>query len=93
MQQNAYFVSAVATWPVEIKAIDSSHWQAVMPVLVVYKNPQYQQKQTLEVTIHFTQVPSGVRGLAMTSLQAKVSEPACECKSSTDDQSKVETQQ
>jgi hypothetical protein len=52
-----------------------------MPLLVVYQNPQYQQKQTLEVTITFTTAPSGqgIRGLAITSLQAKTITPACQC--------------
>lgn len=84
IKSNSYYVSAVATLPPEIKALGTNQWQANMPLLVVYKNPQYQQKQTLAVTITFTEVPSGqgVRGLAITSLQSKVSSPACECKPS-----------
>ncbi len=78
---NSYFVSAVATLPPKIKALDANNWQANLPLLVVYQNPQYQQKQTLEVTINFTQAPSGqgVRGLAITSLQSKVIKPTCKC--------------
>lgn len=87
VQKNYYFVSAVATLPPEIKAINATQWQATMPLLVVYKNPQYQQKQTLEVTINFIQAPSGqgIRGLAITSLQSKVSQPACQCPPETDE--------
>lgn len=81
VEKNAYFVSAVATMPPEVKVINETQWQATMPVLVIYKNPQYQQKQTLLVTINFSQAPAGqgVRGLAINNLQAKVSQPACEC--------------
>ena len=81
VKKNDYFVSAVATLPPQIKTISNHSWQAVMPLLVVYKNPQYQQKQTLEVTIEFTTTPAGqgVRGLAITSLQAKEAEPPCQC--------------
>ena len=81
VQKNNYYVSAVATMPPQIKQIRSDYWQAIMPILVVYKNPQYQQKQTLEVTLEFTTAPSGqgVRGLAITSLQAKQLKPTCQC--------------
>ncbi|WP_419419889.1 DotI/IcmL family type IV secretion protein [Legionella sp. D16C41] len=79
--KNNYFVSAVATLPPEVKELGKLQWQATMPLLVVYKNPQYQQKQNLQVTINFSQVPSsqGVRGLAINALQAKIIEPPCEC--------------
>lgn len=81
VQKNNYFVSAVATMPPQLKTINDTNWQVVMPLLVVYKNPQYQQKQTLEVTIELTTAPSGqgVRGFAITSLQAKQVKPACQC--------------
>ncbi|ETO94457.1 DotI/IcmL family type IV secretion protein [Legionella oakridgensis] len=81
VQKNSYFVSAVATMPPQVKSIRDNYWEASMPLLVVYKNPQYQQKQTLGVTINFTIVPSGqgVRGLAITSLQSKIIEPPCKC--------------
>ncbi|WP_131782108.1 DotI/IcmL family type IV secretion protein [Legionella gresilensis] len=81
VMKNNFFVSAVATMPPAVKSLNKNQWQATMPLLVVYKNPQFQQKQTLEVTIYFSQVPSnqGVRGLAINALQAKVIEPLCEC--------------
>jgi len=81
VQKNSYYLSAVATMPPTIKLVSDNQWQAVMPLLVVYKNPQYQQKQTLEITLGFTTAPSGqgVRGLAISSLQAKVVKPACKC--------------
>lgn len=86
VQKNNYFVTAVATMPPEIKALSDTLWQATMPVLVVYKNPQYQQKQTLKVSISFAPAPAGqgVRGLAITSLQAKLSEPPCQCQPQAD---------
>ena len=81
VQKNSYFVNAVATLPPEIKTLSPGQWQATMPLLVVYRNPQYQQKQTLEVTIHFAQAPSGqgVRGFSINGLQSKVTQPACQC--------------
>ncbi|WED42729.1 DotI/IcmL family type IV secretion protein [Legionella cardiaca] len=82
VKNNSYFVSAVATLPPEIKTINATQWQAIMPILVLYKNPQYQQKQNLLVTINFVPAPAGqgVRGLSIVSLQSKVTQPPCECK-------------
>lgn len=79
--KNAYEVSAVATLPPHIHEIKAGQWQAIMPLLVVYKNPSYQQKQTLEVTLTFIQAPQGqgVRGLAITRLTSKIIKPACRC--------------
>lgn len=81
VKKNNYYVSSVALQPPEIKKKSDNTWQAVMPLLVVYKNPQYQQKQTLQVTITFTGAPAGqgVRGLAITSLKSKITQPACRC--------------
>ena len=81
VKKNAYQVSAVATLPPEIKLIHPKYWQATMPLLVVYKNPQYLQTQTLEITLQFTVAPpgQGVRGLAITSIEAKIVKPACQC--------------
>ncbi|WP_281271385.1 DotI/IcmL family type IV secretion protein [Legionella donaldsonii] len=86
VQKNSYFVSAVATLPPEIKVINAAQWQAVMPLLVIYRNPQYQQKQNLRVTINFNRAPSGqgVRGFAISSLQAQVITPPCQCKQEVD---------
>lgn len=81
VQKNNYYVSAVATLPPQIKMVSPNNWKAVMPLLVVYKNPQYQQKQTLEITLEFITAPpgQGVRGLAITSLNSKEVKPACRC--------------
>lgn len=81
VQKNAYFVSAVALEPPKMVTLDPTHWQAVMPVLVMYENPQYKQRQTLKVVLGFTQAASGqgVRGLSITSLQSSVIEPPCQC--------------
>ena len=81
VKKNNYYVNAVATWPPTIKSISTDSWQATMPLLVVYKNPQYQQKQTLEVTLEFTAAPQGqgVRGFMITNFQAKVIQPVCQC--------------
>lgn len=90
VQANSYFVSAVATMPPKIKVLRSNYFQATMPLLVVYSNPQYQQKQNLKVTLEFTSAASGqgVRGFAIESLQAAPSSPACKCCEDQDDPSK-----
>lgn len=81
VQTNFYSVSAVATLPPKITTLKNNTWQAVMPVLVVYKNYEYRQKQTLSIKINFKTVPdnTGVRGLAITKLQATVAEEPCPC--------------
>lgn len=83
VHKNKYVVSAVATMPPTITATVPHHWTAVMPLLVRYKSAQEEQKQSLEATIEFTEVPSdqGVRGLAITSMQVKQSSPMCPCPS------------
>lgn len=81
VQKNSYVVSAVATSPPIITALNANEWRAIMPLLVVYKNPQYQQKQTLEVTVDFIQTDSnlGVRGMAIENFHAKIVTLACKC--------------
>ena len=82
VNSNAYYVSAVATMPPEIKAMkDGNQWQATMPILVVYANPSYKQKQTLNIMLTFIEAPAGtgVRGFAITNLHAVVGKPPCQC--------------
>lgn len=86
VQKNSYAVSAVATLPPEIKEKQVlqgqvRQWEAGMPLRVLYKNPQFQQKQDLFITITFMQAPSGqgVRGLVITSFQSKPMENPCPC--------------
>lgn len=81
VQKNLYYVSAVATEPPVISTSDANHWKATMGLLVVYQNPQYQQKQHLNVTINFMVAPSsqGVRGYSITSLQSVVNKTPCKC--------------
>lgn len=81
VQTNKYHVSAVATLPPVIKALEPGKWEAKMPILVIYQNPQYQQKQDLDVTIQFSQTSSGsgVRGFSINNLQAKTGKPPCVC--------------
>lgn len=84
VKKNAYDVSAVALLPPEVTISgNGTQWQASMPLLVVYKNPQYQQKQTLQIKITFTESPNasqGVRGLMLNSLQSTSTSDPCECK-------------
>jgi hypothetical protein len=81
VQTNLYYVSAVATEPPVITNVDATHWNAAMPLLVVYQNAQYKQRQNLKVTLGFTVAPSGqgVRGYSITSLQSVVTKPPCQC--------------
>ena len=81
VKTNSYYVSAVATLPPAVTALKDHTWQAVMPILVIYKNPEYKQKQTLAITINFKEVPAdtGVRGLAITRLQSTVAQAPCKC--------------
>ena len=81
VQNNAYYVSAVATLPPTLKPLANKKWQAIMPVLVFYKNPEYQQKQTLSIKLTFIEAPAGtgVRGFAVTDLQASVEKQPCQC--------------
>lgn len=81
VQQNLYDVTAVATQPPKITTIDPEHWIATMTILVVYQNPQYQQRQNLKVIMGFSQAPSGlgIRGLSISNLQSTVTEPPCQC--------------
>jgi|SRR5580704_2399961 hypothetical protein len=81
VQKNQYDVTAVATEPPRIVTLDPTHWQATMTLLVVYQNPQYQQKQHLKVVLSFSQAPEGegVRGLSINSIQTTVITPPCQC--------------
>lgn len=81
ISKNNYFVSAVATLPPTVKLLEQDKWQAIMPILVLYKNPQSQQKQNLTITLNFSKASSGEgqRGYSIEFLQAKVTEPPCEC--------------
>ena len=82
VQKNNYEVSAVALLPPVIKTIvKTNEWEATMPLLVLYKNKEYQQKQTLSVVITFMPAKEneGVRGLVLTSFTTTVTTPACRC--------------
>lgn len=81
VQKNSYNVSAVALMPPKITSLAQGQWQAKMPLLVVYTNPQYQQKQTLEVTLKFGLAPQGqgVRGLAINQFNTVTTKEPCQC--------------
>lgn len=82
VKKNFYFVSAVALLPPTIKELDKHKWLAKMPLLVVYKNPKYQQKQTLDISLTFTDATGynlGARGFAITSLKAVITKDPCRC--------------
>jgi hypothetical protein len=86
IQANSYEVTAVATAPPQLITLDPTHWTVIMPVLVQYKNLQYQQQQHLKVTLGITTATAGqgIRGYAITSLQSIVTQPLCECTPPTD---------
>ncbi|HBI21185.1 MAG TPA: type IV secretion protein IcmL [Legionella sp.] len=81
VKNNTYYVSAVATMPPTVKPLANKKWQAIMPVLVLYKNPEYKQEQTLSIRLSFIEAPAGtgVRGFAVTDLQASVEKHPCQC--------------
>jgi Type-IV b secretion system, inner-membrane complex component len=68
VKKNQYKVSAVATLPAKISKKEIINkklvWVINMPVLAVFENPQYQQKQYLDVTIRVAKAPAGqgIRG-------------------------------
>lgn len=81
VQANNYDVTAVATAPPKLKALDPSHWVVTMPILVQYSNPQYQQQQNLNIILGMTLASpgQGIRGFAVSSLQSKKIKPPCQC--------------
>jgi len=81
VKENHYSVSAVSLLPPVISNVSPQHWQAVMPLLVLYKNLHYQQKQTLNVTLDFMKAPAGqgVRGFLVTLFKSKIASPPCRC--------------
>lgn len=80
IKTNAYTVSAVATLPPTIKVIAPNEWEANMPILVIYKNPAYSQKQELNVILRFiASTNQGVRGFAIKSLKSVPIATACKC--------------
>lgn len=81
VQKKSYFVSAVATMPPTIEPLHEGYWRVTMPILVVYKNTKFQQKQNLEVTLIFSSshAGEGVRGFTIESLRTKEIAPPCSC--------------
>ncbi|MCX7115551.1 MAG: DotI/IcmL family type IV secretion protein [Gammaproteobacteria bacterium] len=80
VQDNHFTVSSVALEPPEVAPYEGGMWKAQMPILVVYKNAQVEQKQRLIVTIYFKEVPTGgMQGLAIERLQSIVKDPPCSC--------------
>lgn len=80
VKKNSYYVTAVPTMTPEIKKLSGNEWQAVISVLVIYKNPSYKQKQNLKVTVEFVQTEKeGVNGFAISRIRTIVTEPPCRC--------------
>lgn len=79
--KNYYRVSAVALKPVQLAVKPEGYWQATMPVLIQYKNPQYEQFQTLSVTIQFHSAKPGlgIQGYQLVSYQSKQLDKLCKC--------------
>jgi hypothetical protein len=80
VKKNSYFVSAVPTLVPTIKQISDDDWEATIPLLVLYKNESYKQKQNLNVIVRFIKTSKeGVDGYAITSMQTVSSEEPCQC--------------
>ncbi len=83
IKANTYVVTAVATLPPTLKSMPNGGWEATMPILVLYKNPAYSQKQDLNVVLKFVEsTTQGVRGFAIQSLKSTVITPPCQCSKS-----------
>ena len=77
---NKFSVSAVATAPAEVKAINTSSWETKMPVLVQFKNENGLQFQNFEVNLKIIKVEQGgLRGYAIQQYNAKVLTALCPC--------------
>ncbi len=80
VKKHSYRVSSVPLFPPTIKKISETEWQGIIPILVIYQNPAYKQKQTLKVTVNFVKAnKEGVNGFAITNLTSTVTEPPCQC--------------
>lgn len=80
VKKNSYSVSSVPLFPPTIKNISANEWQATIPILVIYQNPSYKQKQTLKVVVDFVKTKKeGVNGFAITNLISTVTEEPCQC--------------
>lgn len=79
IKQQAWRTSAVATMPPAITAMNATNWKADMPVLVVYQNDKTVQKQVLKISMTFTASPKGIRGFAITSVNAEPVDEPCKC--------------
>lgn len=83
VKNNSYYVSAVPLLPPTIKKITKNEWIAEIPILVIYQNPAYKQKQTLKVTVDFVKTDAeGKNGFAIKSLNSVVTEQPCQCANS-----------
>jgi hypothetical protein len=81
IEKNNFRISAVAIKPVTLKQFAPGKWQASMPVLAQYKNPQFSQLQTVEATIQFVPAPSGqgIQGYQLISFVSKNLDKPCRC--------------
>jgi hypothetical protein len=80
VKKHSYTVTSVPLFPPVIKNISMNQWQATIPILVVYQNPGYKQKQTLKVVVDFVKTDNGgVNGFAITNLISTVTEEPCQC--------------
>lgn len=79
IQKFSWKISAVATLPPKITTMNATNWKAEMPILVVYKNDKNVQKQYLKVSMTFTTDSKGIRGYAITSLNAEPVTKPCQC--------------
>ena len=80
VKKNYYSVSSVATSPPVIQQTTAANgdkgWSVSLPIIVVYKNAQFQQKQFLSVNL--TAIASqqyGTRGFAIVQFSAKNRKP------------------
>lgn len=82
IQTHRYTVRAIPLHPPKIMALDPQHWEAILPILVSYTNPEYEQQQTLRLKIRFEQSTDSrsVRGFAISAIESKKTSELCTCR-------------
>jgi len=82
VQKNLYYGELSSNGTARNYHIDPTHWKAIMGLLVGIPKPEYQQRQTLKVTINFIwslRQTQGVRGYSIANLQSIVTKAPCKC--------------
>lgn len=82
IETHHYTVRATPLHPPKIMALGEGHWEAILPLLVSYTNPEYEQQQALRLKIRFERSAKdhSVRGFAISAIESKQSSDLCACR-------------